>query len=85
MSWHMSRRQLRFRLLLRERVSVYGLAKYFKYINLPAASRGVPVKENTFYRSKLRAIKPSGFRIALKVMSVIRVICEIRGLKQFFR
>jgi hypothetical protein len=31
--------------------------------------------------SKLRGIKPCRFRIALKVIRVIRVICEICGLR----
>jgi hypothetical protein len=51
-------------------------------MNLPAASRGVSLKVNSFYRSKLRGIKPCRFRIALKVIRVIRVICEICGLKK---
>jgi hypothetical protein len=32
-------------------------------------------------RGKLRGIKPCKFRITLKVIKVIRVICEIGGLK----
>jgi hypothetical protein len=35
-------------------------------------------------RGKLRGIKPGRFRIALKVIRVIRVICEICGLKTGF-
>ena len=34
-----------------------------------------------FYRSKLRGIKPYRFRIVLQMIRVIRVICEICGLK----
>ena len=37
--------------------------------------------ESTQYSDKLRGIKPCRFRIALQVIRVIRVICEICGLK----
>ena len=35
-----------------------------------------------FYRSKLRGIKPYRFRVVLQMIRVIRVICEICGLKK---
>jgi hypothetical protein len=63
-------------------------------INLPAASRevslevkfilsqprwaGFPLRYN-----KLWGIKPYGFRIVLKVIRAIRVVCEICGLKPY--
>jgi hypothetical protein len=61
-------------------------------MNLPAASRGVSLEEKLILSqprwagfplryNKLRGIKPCRFRITLKVIRVIRVICEICGLK----
>jgi hypothetical protein len=61
-------------------------------MNLCAASRGVPSKVKYILSqprwagfplryNKLLGIKPCKFRITLKVVGVIRVICEIGGLK----
>jgi len=50
-------------------------------MNLSLASRWLSLKANSFYRSKLRGIKPDKFRISPKEIRAIRVICEICGLK----
>jgi hypothetical protein len=58
----------------------------------PAASRGVSLKVKLILSqprwagfplryNKRRGIKPCRFRITLKVIRVIRIICEIGGLK----
>ena len=51
-------------------------------MNYPAAGGGVSKRVcYLFYRSKLRGITSYRFRIVLQMIRVIRVICEICGLK----
>ena len=68
-------------------IKIYGYEMY-----LLAENRGVSLKVKLILSqprwagfplryNKLRGIKPCRFRIALKVIRVIRVICEICGLK----